>query len=128
MKLKIDLADHYFSYYIRLRDTKCLRCGSLVVINLETGLPKSHTLSHYFGRGRESTRFDEDNCITLCMGCHRIWGSDDREAYRTFMINWLGQKRFDALTIRANQYKKKDRKMAYITAKALLNDLLKNGK
>lgn len=124
MKVKIDRADKTFSYYIRLRDTKCLRCHSLVSINLKTGLPKSHTVSHYFGRGKESVRFDPDNIITLCAACHRMWGSDDREAYRDFMIKRLGRNGFQALTTRAYKLVKKDRKMEYIKAKALLEELL----
>ena len=124
MNVKIDQADKYFSYYIRLLQGKCQRCGSLVVINLKTNLPASHTVSHYFGRGRESTRFDIENCDTLCMGCHRIWSSDDREGYRAFMIKKLGQRGFDSLMLRANTTKKKDRKMELIRAKLLLKDMI----
>lgn len=39
------------------------------------------------------------------------------------MIKWLGEKGFEMLSIRAETYAKKDRKMAYIVAKELLKTL-----
>lgn len=122
MRIKLDPADRVFSQYIRKRDGKCLRCGSIVQFN-DKGLPITHQNSHYYGRGKESTRFDPENCDTLCHGCHQYWGSTYREDYRNFKIEQLGKARFDALTLRANSYKKKDRKMALIEAKALLESL-----
>ena len=119
MKIKIDKADTAFSLYIRLRDRKCVRCGSPVKIN-EAGKPVSHQASHYFGRGRENTRFDPENVDCLCTGCHQIWGSDDRESYREFKLKQLGQEGYNWLILRSNTYKKKDRKMALIIARELL--------
>ena len=119
-----DAADDVFSIYIRARDTKCARCRKPGLPNKQ-GLPVL-TLdnSHFWGRGRENTRFDEENCDALCSfgfgGCHRYWEKEDREAYRAFKVKQLGQARFDALMLRANTYKKKDRKMELIRAKALL--------
>lgn len=124
MKIRLDKADKTFSYYIRLRDGECVRCKSLVKINLESGLPKSHHASHYYGRGKESVRFDGENVDTLCFGCHQEWGSDDREAYREFKLNQLGERGFNALMVRASTFKKKDRKMEHIIAKELLKSVL----
>src|SRR3990167_1651150 len=121
--IKIDISDKYFSYYIRLKQGQCQRCHSLVVVNLETGMPVSHNASHYFGRGKENTRFDPENVDCLCFGCHKIWGSDDREGYRAFKIKQLGEEGFQALTIRSYQYKAKDRKMALIQAHMLLRSV-----
>ena len=56
------------------------------------------------------------------MPCHRIWGSDDKEAYRDFKVKQLGKKGFQALTVEAMTIKKKDRKMAYIIAKKLFEE------
>ena len=119
MQIKLDAADIEFSKYIRLRDKRCLRCGSQVKIN-PRGLPISHQASHYFGRGKESTRFDPENVDCLCYGCHRYWGSVDRESYREFKIKHLGQNKFKLLTLRANQTVKKDRKLSLIKASELL--------
>ena len=125
MNIKIDQADKIFSQYIRLRDGKCVRCYSLVQYN-DKGMPVSHHASHYFGRGKENTRFDPENVDTLCMGCHKMWGSDDREEYRNFKIKQLGEKGFNNLLLRSNLYWKKDRKMSLIQARALLNDLIES--
>jgi len=119
MKVKIDPADKVFSQYIRLRDKECQRCHSRVCLNTK-GLPVSHNASHYFGRGRENTRFDPENVDTLCFPCHRIWGSEEKEEYKAFKIKHLGKRGFLLLEIRANTLTKKDRKMALIIAKELL--------
>lgn len=123
MRIKLDPADVAFSHYVRLRDKSCQRCHSPVEVN-DKGLPVSHTNSHYFGRAREGTRFDPDNCDTLCMACHRIWASDDREAYREFKIKQLGEDGFTALRVRANTYKKRDRAMSLLIAKQLVKEML----
>lgn len=122
MRIKLDKADTTFSQYIRLRDKECMRCHSTVNLN-DKGLPISHQASHYFGRSAENTRFDPDNVDCLCMGCHKIWGSDDKEGYRNFKISQLGEKGFKALMVRANTYCKKDRAMAYLQAVELLKTL-----
>lgn len=119
MKLKLDKADQVFSRYIRTRDGwTCQRCHR----QHEEGSQGLHN-SHYFGRARESTRFDPENCDALCYGCHQLWGSTDREAYRVFKIRQLGEKSFDRLTLRANTYQKKDRKLAYLIWKQELEKL-----
>src|SRR3990167_3314293 len=107
MRIKLDKADVLFSKYIRLRDKfRCVRCKKFY----EGGIGLQ--CSHYFGRARENTRFDDRNCDSLDMGCHQYWGSANREDYRNFKIKQLGEKGFKDLTLRANLYKKKDRKMA----------------
>lgn len=104
---KPDKADLLFSQWIRLRDRECVRCFSPVFFNAK-GQPKSHQNSHYFGRTKQNTRFDPDNCDTLCHGCHRLWEKEDREDYREFKLNQLGQEGFDALVLRSRLYHKKD--------------------
>lgn len=120
MRIKLDLADVVFSGYIRRRDKRCVRClqpgtGEKGIVGLQC--------SHYFGRGRESVRFDPENCDALCYGCHQFWGSTNREDYRAFKIKQLGKRAFDLLCWRAEQYKKKDRKLALLLARALLKTL-----
>ncbi len=76
--------------------------------------------SHYYGRGKENTRFDPDNCIALCYPCHRLWGhGDEKPLYTAFMKKKLGAAKFRALTRRSNMYKKKDRKLALIEVRKL---------
>lgn len=108
-KITLDKADIIFSKYIRLRDDfKCVRCQRFYRDG--NGLQNSH----FFGRGMESTRFDVQNCDSLCPGCHQFWGSVDRESYRVFKIKQLGQRGFDLLTLRAKTPTKKDRKIMYL--------------
>lgn len=117
--MKIDQADTYFSRYIRTRDNwTCQRC----LKRYEEGSQGLHC-SHFFGRRNEATRFDEDNCVALCFGCHKYFDEHNREAYRDFKLNQLGEKRFKALKVRANTIKKKDRKMEAIKWREALKSL-----
>lgn len=121
-KIKIYAADRVFSRYIRLRDGRCVRCG-----NTGSGKDGIETLhcSHFFGRRKESVRYDPDNCDTLCFGCHQHWGSDNRESYREFKKKQLGEQRFNALVVRANTRQKRDRKLSKIKAQELLKTVEK---
>ncbi len=121
--IRLDPADTAFSQWIRLRDMKCMRCHSQVELNGK-GLPVTHQNSHYFGRGKESTRFEPNNCDTLCYGCHIIWGSRDREAYREFKIKQLGQDGYDKLLLQSNMYCKKNRDMEKIYWRQKLRDTM----
>ena len=114
MKYKItrDKADDVFSQYIRLRDKKCMRCGSPVKFN-DKGMPVSHQASHFVGRRKEATRFDEENVDCLCGGCHMYFTANPAEHYQ-WQVNKKGQKTIDMLVLRSNQYQKKDRKMAHL--------------
>lgn len=106
-KIKIDEADKAFSRYIRLRDKQCLKCGSSVKVNAK-GLPVSHQASHFQGRGKESTRFDELNVCTLCMGCHRYFSSHPGEHYQ-WQVKRLGQEVVEQIVLTSNMYTKKNR-------------------
>lgn len=122
MKIKLDKADKIFSKFIRERaDWKCEYCGKDYRDN-----PQGLHCSHYWGRGREGTRFEPDNCAALCFYHHRLLGHGDaRDEYKQMMIDRLGQKRFDELEVQARTYCKRDRKMSYLIAKGLLDDLQK---
>lgn len=108
--MKITRADYYFSLFIRSRDGwVCQRCGAS-----DPPRPavfyKSHLQnSHYFGRTMLPVRFDEDNCDTLCHGCHRYWEKEDREGYRAFKIKQLGESRYNRLDYRAHKGSSPDR-------------------
>jgi len=117
-KIKISKADKYFSLYIRNKDKRCMRClRQLAVEELQC--------SHYFGRRMASVRWDENNCDSLCFGCHRFWEKEDREAYREFKIKQLGEKGFNQLNIKARTITKRklDEKMAEIVYKQKLIEI-----
>lgn len=116
--VKIRKADRLFSQYIRERDGwTCQRCGKR-----HDKSSRNFGVSHFWGRKRESTRFEPDNCVSLCnIPCHNDWGhGDGRDAYRDFMIRRLGQARFDSLMIQANTCQKKDDEMAILYIKTLM--------
>lgn len=111
MKVRIDKYDKVFSRFIRTRDYwKCVRCGK----KKEQGDASLHN-SHYVGRGSWNTRYDEENCDSLCWGCHQQWGGKAREEYKEFKIKQIGQKGYDALIKRSNEYvnKRKLREMVW---------------
>jgi hypothetical protein len=96
-KLKIFPSDSIWSKYIRTRDNwTCQRCDKKYA-------PPTSALhcSHFWSRGAWSVRFDEDNCQALCYGCHSYLGGNPQE-HREFILNKLGQERFDALQKRRN--------------------------
>lgn len=122
MKIKIRLADKLFSNYVRTRDNwTCQRCRR----KFEPGSQGLHC-SHFWGRGRENTRFDPDNADALCFGCHQLWGhGDGREEYIRFKTQQLTEEGYKKLKIRAFQYRKKDDKLAIMFITQLNEDLRK---
>jgi len=118
-KVKIKKTDFLFSLYIRNRDKwKCRYCGK----DYSDNRKMLHN-SHYWGRNKEGTRYEPDNCMALCFYHHEQLGHGDlRDKYKEMMIEWLGQKRFDSLEIQANSYCKKDDKFMEIKLKELLKE------
>lgn len=122
--IKRDKADATFSDYVRMRDGVCVypNCART---KLEC--------SHYWNRGKESTRFEPINAEGLCHTHHEMWehqkeikiGSDIiMGEYAQFKIKQLGQKEYDRLKVLAHTTVKKDRVMALIKCKELLKQEL----
>lgn len=120
-KIKRDKADIVFSQYIRLRDMECRRCHSPVQLNSQ-GLPISHQASHFMGRAKENTRFNELNVDTLCAACHMYLTAHPAEHYLWQVAN-KGQKTVDNLVFWSHEHVKKDRDMAYLYWKKRLAQL-----
>ncbi len=120
MRIKIRPADTLFSNFVRERaGWRCEYCFKDYSDN-----PKGLHCSHYWGRGRENTRFDSENCVALCFYHHNKLGhGDDRDFYTEFMVKRLGQKGFNNLKVRAFQYCKKDDKLALMYIKQLQDEL-----
>lgn len=121
MKVKIDRADKVFSQYIRTRDKQCKRCGSKVEFNSK-GEPISHQNSHFMGRGKESTRFNEYNCDTLCMGCHLYFTAHPADHY-AWQVQQKGQDKVNQIVLLSHQYKKKNRDADYEYWKGRLKEI-----
>lgn len=119
-QIKRDKADEVFSWYIRLRDMECKRCHSPVELN-NKGLPITHQCSHFMGRGKEATRFNENNGDTLCGGCHQFFTANPALHYQ-WQVEQKGQELVDKLVLWSNQYKKKDRTMDFLYWKTRLKE------
>ncbi len=128
-KIKIRPTDTKFSNYIRERDDwTCARCHKKYDKNSTSDRQGLHC-SHFYGRGHESTRFEPDNCDSLCYGCHQLWGhGDERDKYIEFKKRQLGVTRWSSLMIQAYQYKKRDDEMDKIIIEMLNKEYGIHGK
>jgi hypothetical protein len=83
--------DVVVSKAVRDRDGVCQYCKK-----------SSTTYNHHiFARRHLGTRFDMENCISLCVYCHRFIAHGDPEKFRDFIISWMGEDRFERLKIKA---------------------------
>src|SRR3990167_9928073 len=70
---KILPADTWVSKCVRYgTEGTCERCGGYSPEDKRMGLHCAHTVR----RGNWSTRFDPNNCLSLCNGCHRQYDGD----------------------------------------------------
>ena len=98
-RTKEDIA---FSKAIRERDNwTCQRCGA----------DKSHNhraldSAHCFTRRTQATRFDPDNALALCWGCHQFIDSHAQEKEALWRLR-IGNDRYDALVLRGHRAGKK---------------------
>jgi len=99
MTTKIYPADRAFSYLIRTRDKwRCQYPGCGKEYPPPTGALHA---SHFFSRGKWGTRFDPQNAVAACYGHHSYWDHAGKADYEAFKVQQLGQRGFDALTVRA---------------------------
>ena len=106
MKISITGLDKKFSQYIRARDNwTCQRCFKRYV-------PPTNALhcSHIFSRRNKSTRFDPDNAVALCYGCHSHMDTHPLEKYRWYEIKY-GRSRFQRILVKSHQTGKVDEMM-----------------
>ncbi len=95
MKISLTPLDKLFSLYIRTRAKGiCERCGQYKGI-------KGLQCSHFWGRAKKSTRWDEENCAALCFGCHQYFTSHPAEHTEWFKKR-LGEVQYDLLMARAH--------------------------
>ena len=108
-QVKLRKTDRLFTRIQRFRfNYTCQKCGR-EYDEYDTGSLQNLGVSHYKGRSREATRFDNDNVTLLCnFPCHRKWEGEERGDYTEYMINRLGQKGFEELLKRAEGYKKRN--------------------
>src|SRR5258708_7833207 len=100
-RIKIRRAETLFSLYLRKkRNYRCEYCGAF--------FPQGRglTVSHYWTRGKESVRFDEENCDILCIKDHQFF-EEHKTEYREWKIKRMGEPAFNLLMVRAHTYQKK---------------------
>ena len=92
-RIKEKRLDDAFSLYVRTKaNFTCKRCGLYVA-------PPTNRIqnSHFYTRNARSTRFDEDNCDALCVGCHRFLEIRKQGEYTDWKKKQLGITRFNNL-------------------------------
>lgn len=103
--MKITPEDKIFSEFIRKRAIQrvggCERCltGKINYKQLQC--------SHFWGRGKRSVRWDEDNAAGLCAGCHMYLTAHPKLHYEWFK-EYLGEEKFELLESRATRPAKPD--------------------
>ena len=104
MKIRLSPLDKLFSEFIRKRaiamSQGCERCLSYKADYKEL------QCSHFYGRSRRSVRWDEDNAVGLCFGCHQYLSSHPQEHVDFFKQRL--EDRFDMLEGRMRQIGKPD--------------------
>jgi len=89
-----DQLDKLFSKIIRSKG-KCERCGKTSPLNT----------AHIFSRRNLATRWDKDNVLCFCVGCH-FWGHQNPILFTEFVKEKLGSERYEDLKVKANSTKK----------------------
>lgn len=103
---KTDKADSLFSLYIRHRDGwKCRKCGRYYE-------PPTNLLhaAHFVGRGKENTRFNPDNAVSLCFHDHQYFHSHPSE-FQDWFTNEVGEDKVQEVRQASRLYKKRDREL-----------------
>lgn len=125
--IKRTTADALFSEYVREKAGWCCqRCGAY----MGNSRQRLHC-SHFHSRANPRVRFDEDNVMAACFGCHDFLGKNPHEHNELFRRR-LGETAFDLLLVRANSRRtnRLDHKLEAIRWRAALKELKKssNGK
>jgi len=116
-KIKITKLDRMMSQFVRNKaNWYCERCFKKYV-------PPTNALhnAHIFTRSRHSTRFDSDNCKSLCYGCHSYLDRNPKLKYAWY-IEKFGQETFEKLELRSNIPSKIDRVMIELWLRRKLHD------
>jgi hypothetical protein len=93
--MKRDSLDATVSDLVRYRDEwTCLKCRRHYApfAGLEC--------SHFKSRQHKSTRYDPENCDTLCGGCHSHF-TKNPDVYRAWRIQRFGEQRIEVLDYKA---------------------------
>lgn len=102
-------ADRLFSVYIRHRDRVCQKCGQSEHLQC----------AHIFSRRYFGTRWDAENALALCVGCHKYFTHAPIE-WEDWILARIGEEKYRELRARAQAVTKPDYEaIIYRLAKAL---------
>ncbi len=118
-KKELKALDKLFSDYVRQRAVSrvhgCERC-----LQGKTSYKQLHC-AHMHPRRKRSVRWDIDNAIGICPGCHRHI-DNDASVKVAFFRNLLGDRAYDLLEMRANTPQRVDVNAIYLYLKNLLKE------
>jgi len=104
--VRIDPRDAAWSLAVRTRDNfTCQKCGTYHGPTTD-GVVRSKTrggldAAHIFSRRFRATRWDIDNGISLCVGCHRGWAHTHPAEFLSWVKTRIGGGKFEALRMKA---------------------------
>lgn len=101
--IKRDKHDKAVSDYVRARDKyTCRKCNRHYPDPSER---QGLHCAHIFGRRAQSTRYDPENCLSLCFTCHSHFTERPVE-FTEWLIKNFGQAKIDELRLKSNTIKK----------------------
>ena len=121
MRVKIKPLDRLFSEYIRKRAMG--RVGGCERCLASKSDYRQLQCSHYHSRRKASTRFNEDNAVGLCAGCHLYLGGHPLE-HTEWYRKKIGEERFTLLEIQAAQIVKPDQTVVKLYLEQKLKEVL----
>lgn len=121
MTLRRDSLDALFSNYVRARDNyTCQRCAKYY----EPPTRAIHS-AHIFSRSHKGLRWNPDNAIALCHGCHVYFGGNPLY-FKEWIVTRIGTRKYEVLMYLARKptkYTRWDREIIRQDLKARLKAL-----
>ena len=88
------------------------------------GCPRSGVHAHHlYSRRHFGTRWNLDNIILLCAGCHFFIAHKEYEVFREFIVRRLGEDKYKTLRVLAYSTTKVDVELVLMGLKLLAKDL-----
>ena len=98
-KRLIKKLDDLWAKKIKERDKfTCQRCKSQ---------SKRLNACHFYGRRNKTLRWDLDDGVTLCVGCH-FWAHSNPAEFTEWFKEWAGEETFERLQTKKNNKTKTD--------------------
>lgn len=95
----MDLADKYFSQYIRL--SHCIvdrgECFCKDIITGKYRAIKDMDNGHYVSRDYKAVRYNPDNCRPQNRSSNRFRGEADKDKFKDHLLREIGQERLDEI-------------------------------